>query len=87
MNIHPGGGSDKPEEQKGVQSVIFVLSGKLDLQVEENRIELCQGFYCYIPPDISWKIKNKSKGDVYFKWIRKNMMCVVELKYQIFCKK
>ena len=56
MHIYPGGGSEEPEEQKGVQSVIFVLYGKLDLQIEEDRIELHPGFYCYIPPDISWKI-------------------------------
>ena len=71
MNIHPGGGSERPEEQKGVQSVIFVLHGKLDVQIEENHIELRPGFYCYIPPDIAWKIKNKTKTDAYFKWIRK----------------
>jgi len=71
MNVSPNGGSDMPEEDKGIESVIFVLSGKMNLEVDGDKIELNSGYYCYIPPNTHWTISNDSKEDGYFHWIRK----------------
>ena len=71
MNVSPNGGSDRPEEDMGIESVIFVLSGKMNLEIQGDKTELNSGYYCYIPPNTHWTISNDSKEDGYFHWIRK----------------
>ncbi len=84
VNIRPGGGSNLPEVDKEIQSVIFVLEGDLELTVDDMVYSVTPGFYCYLPPNTSWKLKNKSKMDVHFQWIRKRYEAVKGIKHPEF---
>lgn len=66
-----GGGSDQPEFEEGVQSIIFLLDGKLSLSIDGDKYSLEKGGYSYIPPDVKWSLQNRSDNISKFIWVRK----------------
>ena len=66
-----GGGSDTPEEEAGVESVVFILTGTLSMHLEGSDYEMSPGGYAYIPAGASWRVTNRGTEPVNFQWIRK----------------
>ncbi|KEJ90371.1 bifunctional allantoicase/(S)-ureidoglycine aminohydrolase [Sulfitobacter donghicola] len=71
VELSPGGGSDAPEIDEEAQSVVFVASGQIVLNIDGARHVLEAGGYAYIPPDTVWTIWNDGKTASQFHWIRK----------------
>ena len=71
VEVGAGGGSDRPEPEAGVESVIFVLKGDLLLTIEGARHELTAGGYAYLPAGAAWSVANRSEAPASFQWVRK----------------
>ncbi|PZR00760.1 MAG: (S)-ureidoglycine aminohydrolase [Cereibacter sphaeroides] len=71
MEVAPGGGSDHPEPDPGVQSVIFVTSGVIALTLGEETHELDAGGYAYIPAGLPWRLHAEGDQTARFHWVRK----------------
>ena len=71
VELAPTGGTDAPEVDEEAQSVIFVASGQITLNIDGSRHVLEAGGYAYIPPEAMWTIWNDSDGVAQFHWIRK----------------
>jgi (S)-ureidoglycine aminohydrolase len=71
LEVGAGGGSDIPEPEFGVQSVLFVTRGELWLSLDGDEHELAAGGYAYIPAGCTWQLHNGSTHPVHFHWIRK----------------
>ena len=71
VELSPAGGSDAPEVDDEVQSVIFVAAGQVTLNIDGARHVLDAGGYAYIPADAVWTIWNDSDAASQFHWIRK----------------
>ena len=69
--VLPGGGSDRPETDEGVEAVLFVVEGQITLTVMGKTDRLSPGGYAYIPPGAEWSLKNTSDAPARFHWIRK----------------
>jgi (S)-ureidoglycine aminohydrolase len=69
--VQPGGGSDRPETEAGVEAVLFVVDGGISLTVGESTHDLGPGGYAYLPPDQSWRLRNTGTAPARFHWIRK----------------
>ena len=78
--VQPGGGSDRPDTQAGVQSALFVVSGAVTLTVDGKTHRLETGGFAYIPADVDWKLWNTGDAPVQFHWIRKKYQTVAGLK-------
>ncbi len=71
MEVGPGGGSDRPELQAGVEGVLFVVEGELTLTLEGVTHAMRPGGYAFIPPGSNWSVRNHGSEHVRFHWIRK----------------
>lgn len=71
VELLAGGGSDTPEVDEEAQSVIFVASGKLTLNIDGQTHSLDAGGYAYVAPGAVWTIWNDAEGVCQFHWIRK----------------
>jgi (S)-ureidoglycine aminohydrolase len=76
VEVAPGGGSDKPEAETGVEGVIFLTKGELDLTLDGEIHHLEAGGYAYLAAGSDWKVFNGSAADgsgsvASFQWIRK----------------
>ncbi|MCB2053746.1 MAG: (S)-ureidoglycine aminohydrolase, partial [Geminicoccaceae bacterium] len=71
MQVAPGGGSDRPEDEAGAEGVLFVTGGALTLEVAGRTHRMQPGGYAYLPPDSGWRVRNEGAGNADFHWIRK----------------
>ena len=71
MEVAPGGGSDTPEPDAGVEAVLFVTTGTLRLTVEGAVHVLAAGGYAYLPAGAPWRLHNEGAVPAGFHWIRK----------------
>lgn len=71
VEIQPGGGSDSPEPEAGVESVVFVTAGQLTLTIAGALHSLGPGGYAFLAPDERWSLRNDGTVPVSFHWIRK----------------
>ena len=71
VEVAPGGGSDAPEPEAGVESFLFLLRGTLAITLDGTRHELTPGGFAFIPPDSTWSASNTSGEHASFQWIRK----------------
>lgn len=71
MEISAGGGSEQPEDDQQVQSVLFITSGALTLSFHGQDFTLEAGAYAYLPAQLSWQIHNQTAEKAVFHWIRK----------------
>jgi len=71
VDLQPEGGSENPETEAGVESVVFVTSGQLDIEIDGRSHVLHTGGYVYLPPSVPWRIRNSSGSNSQFHWIRK----------------
>jgi len=71
VELAPGGGSERPELEAGVESALFVVDGEVFLRITGTDYRLRPGHFAYLPPDSSWQVRNHNSGHSRFHWIRK----------------
>lgn len=71
MEVEPGGGSDLPEPEVGVQAGIFVVEGEITITLDGKEHKRAAGDYTWIPPGAGWTLHNRSDAASRFHWIRK----------------
>jgi len=71
MEVQPGGGSDRPESDKGAEGVLFVVEGDVTVTVAGEAHRLTPGGYAYLPPASGWTLRNEGGETARFHWIRK----------------
>jgi (S)-ureidoglycine aminohydrolase len=71
VEVGPGGGSDRPDDDPRAEAVLFVVDGTPTLTVEGSDHELRRGSYAYLPAGASWRLRNGSTATATFHWIRK----------------
>ncbi|MFB6465064.1 bifunctional allantoicase/(S)-ureidoglycine aminohydrolase [Bradyrhizobium tunisiense] len=71
MEIAPAGGSEKPEPEKDAQGALFVVGGKLILNLPNGEHELRPGSFAYVPAGCAWTIRNRGEAPAQVHWIRK----------------
>lgn len=74
--VQPGGGSDRPETEAGVEAVVFVVEGAISLTIDGQTHEMVEGGYAFLPPHANWSLRNTSSGPARFHWIRKSYQAV-----------
>lgn len=71
VEIGPGGGAERPEQELAVEGVIFVTAGELTLTIEGETHVLEPGGYAYLAPGTPWSVANEGAEFTSFHWIRK----------------
>lgn len=71
VEMIPGGLSDNPEPDPEAEAILFVLRGRMELELTEQTYVLDPGTYAYIPPGAQWKVLNRHDDKTNFIWIRK----------------
>ena len=71
VEVSPGGGSDRPETEPGVEAVLFVTSGELTLTLDGTEHRMVGGGFAFIAPGATWTLRNTGTEPVSFHWIRK----------------
>ncbi len=71
VEVGPGGGNDRPEDDTRAEGVLFVVDGSPTLVVDGTDHELRPGSYAYLPPRTSWWLRNRTGATTTFHWIRK----------------
>lgn len=71
MEVQPGGGSDRPEPDRGAEGVLFVVEGEITVTVRGEAHRLTPGGYAFLPPDSGWTLRNQGSETARFHWIRK----------------
>lgn len=69
--LKPGGGSSRPETERGIEAVLFVVEGVLTLAYDGVTRDMAPGSYVYLAPGTVWSVRNEALGTVRFHWIRK----------------
>ena len=71
VEIKPSGGSNNPEPDNQVESIIFVTSGSLIINHGSGDQEMLPGGYAYCPPGVSYVIKNTGTKNTTIHLFRK----------------
>ena len=71
VEIGPGGGAERPEQELAVEGVLFVTAGELTLTIEGETHVLEPGGYAYLAPGTPWSVANEGAEFTSFHWIRK----------------
>ncbi|HEY1543063.1 MAG TPA: bifunctional allantoicase/(S)-ureidoglycine aminohydrolase [Xanthobacteraceae bacterium] len=71
MEVAPGGGSDRPEPDRGAQAALFVLEGEIALTVGGTTHRIAPGGFAYVPPASEWSLRSTAAAAARFHWIRK----------------
>ena len=74
--VQPGGGSSRPETDPGVEAVLFVVAGQMELTLDGQSHQMSEGGYAFVPPNAGWSLKNTGDAPVTFHWIRKAYQAV-----------
>jgi (S)-ureidoglycine aminohydrolase len=76
MEVGPGGGSTRPEENPAAQGVLFVVEGGFALEIAGKTHHLAAGGYAFLPANCRWSLKNDGENPARFHWIRKRYQVV-----------
>jgi len=71
MEVQPGGGSDRPDSDRGAETVLFVTHGAINLRIAGQEHVLGDGGYAYIPAGSDWQLRAQGEAPARFHWIRK----------------
>src|SRR5690606_6768422 len=66
VEVLPGGGSERPEQNPEAEGVIFVVAGQVTLTLAGETHLLKEGGYAFLPPGASWSLVNKSTAPARF---------------------
>ena len=71
VQLESSGGSDNPESNSDVQSVLFLTSGSAKLTIDNESHFVESGDYAYIPAGSKWSIWSNTNEVTNFHWFRK----------------
>ena len=71
MEVGPGGGSDRPEDNPDAEGVLFVVGGELTLTLDGLEHVMGPGGYAFVPPGVAWSARNRGAELAKFHWLRK----------------
>ncbi len=71
LSIHPGGGTIQPFNSR-LEHFLFILDGKLQLQVDGSPRELVEGSYAWLPPRRAFEIHAAGNEDCKLVWFRRD---------------
>lgn len=71
VEVSPGGGSDRPDTEPGLESALFVTTGEMTLTLNGEVHTLVAGGYAFVAPGTTWSVKNAGAENLGFHWIRK----------------
>ncbi|MCB1426080.1 MAG: bifunctional allantoicase/(S)-ureidoglycine aminohydrolase [Zhengella sp.] len=71
MEVAPGGGSMRPEEDERAEAVLFVMEGEITVTLDGMAHRMTPGGYAYLPPASGWTLTNEGGAHARFHWIRK----------------
>ena len=72
VEVSPGGGADRGEDEETVESVVFVTEGTLVLTLDGAEHVLEPGGYAYLAAGERWGLRNRSDAPAGFQWVRKD---------------
>jgi len=81
VEVSTGGGTDKPETFDGIEHVLFVTNGELNVTINGDSQSVTAGGYVYLPPNATWAAHNHAVDTAEFHWIRKQYEQVDGLDY------
>ncbi|MER1965952.1 bifunctional allantoicase/(S)-ureidoglycine aminohydrolase [Castellaniella sp. GW247-6E4] len=76
VEVEPGGGSDRPEQDPQAEGVLFVVEGEIEVSLAGAVHALTTGGYAFIPPGSAWSLRNRGPVAARFHWIRKRYQVV-----------
>jgi putative allantoin catabolism protein len=76
VEVFPGGGSERPEENPEAEGVLFVVAGQVSLTLEGKTHLLKEGGYAFLPPGCQWSLTNRTTLPARFHWVRKRYEAV-----------
>ncbi len=71
MEVAPGGGSDAPDPDAGIEHFLFFTGGLATLTINGTGYEMDAGGYAFIPPGAKWTLLAEGASPARFHWIRK----------------
>lgn len=73
LDVEPGGGSEAPEPEAGVESFLFVLAGVAQLTLDGASHALRPGSYAFAPAGSGWSLRVPADAGASARmiWIRK----------------
>ena len=71
VEVGAGGGSDRPDDDRRAEAVLFVVDGSPTLHLAGATHALRPGSYAYLPAGAGWSLRNDSGAGATFHWIRK----------------
>jgi (S)-ureidoglycine aminohydrolase len=71
MEVAPGGGSDAPDPDAGVEHWLFFTGGLATVTVGGQGHDVEAGSYLYIPAGTPWKLLAEGAEPTRFHWLRK----------------
>ncbi|QBX56171.1 (S)-ureidoglycine aminohydrolase [Nocardioides seonyuensis] len=71
VEVAPGGGSERPEDDPAAEGVLFVVGGTLRLTISGIDHRVGSGAYAFIPPGTTWSLRNEDSTAATFHWVRK----------------
>lgn len=71
MEVAPGGGTDRPDDDPAAENVLFVVSGTVAVTIDGTVHGMEPGGYAFIPPAATWTVRNTAQEPATFHWIRK----------------
>ena len=76
VEVGENGGSTHTDTDPNAQSVLFVVSGEIDVTLGNKTHVLSEGGYAYLPAGAKWDLANSGTTDATFHWIRKRYQAV-----------
>ena len=76
MEVTPGSGSDNPDSDPEVESVLFVTHGESVIMIDGVPSKLTPGSFVYLSPGCRWSLKASGSFPHVFHWIRKRYQSV-----------
>ena len=71
VEVAPGGGSDRPDDDPEAEAVLLVVGGTASLTLAGVEHRVGPGGYAFVPPGTAWSLRNHADEPATFHWIRK----------------
>jgi (S)-ureidoglycine aminohydrolase len=71
VEVLPGGGSDRPDDDAAAQHALFVVDGAIEIEIDGAPHALGAGGFAYVPAATPWRLRVRGAAPARFHWIRK----------------
>jgi len=58
VEVAPGGGSERPDDDPDAESVLLVVGGSVSLAIDGVQHRMGEGGYAFLPPGAAWTLRN-----------------------------